>query len=222
MYEYYLKGEKYDLAIILRKFNLSNINCKQQFNLNYLQKKEKEHVVDRNLRFADILNTPKKYSFRLNSDKEEFIKKSYIIFVLNSGRTNKKWTLRGNKEVANFCLSKELTPILIGSPEEYEMSKEIESNGIINLILQNGFCLSLEKFYQISAGSRAVIGPDTGLIHLADASGANVIGLYGPTRPYKFAPYNNQELVVSTNDSTKLMKDVKSREVISKLEKILN
>lgn len=28
MYEYYLEGEKYDLSIVLRKFNLKEINCK--------------------------------------------------------------------------------------------------------------------------------------------------------------------------------------------------
>jgi len=50
---------------------------------------------------------------------------------------------------------------------------------------------------------------------------SRVIGLFGPTRPSKFAPYNNRELVVSTNHTTRLMKDIQQEEVISKLERIL-
>jgi len=73
----------------------------------------------------------------------------------------------------------------------------------------------------MAKNSRAVIGPDTGLTHLADASGTKVIGLYGPTRPYKFAPYHNQDLVISTNNTTGFMRDIKSKEVISKLENLL-
>jgi ADP-heptose:LPS heptosyltransferase len=81
--------------------------------------------------------------------------------------------------------------------------------------------MNLEDFYIMAKNSKAVIGPDTGLTHLADAPGTKVIGLYGPTRPYKFAPYNNQDLVISTNNTSKLMRDIKAEEVISKLENLL-
>jgi hypothetical protein len=104
MYEYYLEGEKYDLSIVLRKFNLKGINCKENLNLSDLKKVEREHVVDRNLRFADILGIKKRYEFRLNTRKdisENFSK--YIIFVLNAGRQNKEWDSKKYEEVANFC-----------------------------------------------------------------------------------------------------------------------
>jgi ADP-heptose:LPS heptosyltransferase len=198
MYEYYLEGEKYDLSIVLRKFNLKGINCKENLNLSDLKKVEREHVVDRNLRFADILGIKKRYEFRLNTRKdisENFSK--YIIFVLNAGRQNKEWDSKKYEEVANFCSSKGYNPVLIKSK------------------------MNLEDFYIMAKNSKAVIGPDTGLTHLADAPGTKVIGLYGPTRPYKFAPYNNQDLVISTNNTSKLMRDIKAEEVISKLENLL-
>ncbi len=198
MYEYYLNGEKYDLAIVLRRFNLQGIDCKENLNLNDLKKVEKEHVVDGNLRFTDILGIPKKYDFRLNIERNiPYNPSKNILLILNAGRPNKKWNSKGYEEVANFCLSKGYNPILIKSK------------------------MDLEDFYIIAKNSKAVIGPDTGLTHLADASGTKVIGLYGPTRPYKFAPYNNQGLVISTNNTTGLMRDIKAREVISKLENLL-
>jgi len=198
MYEYYLDGEKYDLAIVLRKFNLQGINCKENLNLNDLERIEGEHVVDRNLRFTDILGIPKKYDFRLNVEKDipDNLSKK-VLLILNAGRPNKKWDSERYDEVAKFCLSKGYNPIQIKS--------------IINL----------EDFYIMAKNSRAVIGPDTGLTHLADASGTKVIGLYGPTRPYKFAPYNNKDLVISTNNNSRLMRDIKTEEVISKLESLL-
>ena len=198
LYEYYLNKEKYDLVIILRKFDLQGIDCKERLNLNYLERVEREHVVDRNLRFADILGIPKRYDFRLNIGKDapDNISKN-IMLILNAGRQNKEWDSKKYEEVANFCLSNDYNPILIKSK------------------------MDLEDFYIVAKNSKVVIGPDTGLTHLADASGTKVIGLYGPTRPYKFAPYNNQDLVISTNNTTKLMKDIKAKEVISKLETLL-
>ena len=198
MYEYYLDGEKYDLAIVLRKFNLQGINCKDNLNLNDLERMEREHVVDRNLRFVDILGIPKKYDFQLNIGKNISDNPSKnVLLILNAGRPNKKWNSEKYDEVTKFCLSKGYNPIQIKSK------------------------IDLEDFYIMAKNSRAVIGPDTGLTHLADASGTKVIGLYGPTRPYKFAPYHNQDLVISTNNTTGFMRDIKSKEVISKLENLL-
>jgi len=198
MYEYYLKEDEYDLAIVLRTFNLQGINCKENLNLSDLERVEREHVVDRNLRFADILGIPREYSFKLNI-KENIPDGSSrnVLLILNAGRPNKKWNSRGYEEVADFCLSRGYNPVMIKSK------------------------INLKDFYLLAKNSRAVVGPDTGLTHLADASGTKVIGLFGPTRPYKFAPYNNQDLVISTNNTTKLMDDIKANEVISKLENLL-
>jgi ADP-heptose:LPS heptosyltransferase len=193
MYEYYLNGEKYDLSIVLRKFNLEGINCKEKLNLNNLEKIEREHVIDRNLRFADILGIQKRYDFRLNIGKSISNNPSKnIIFIFNAGRPNKEWNSEKYEDIANFCSSKGYNPVPIKSK------------------------MSLEDFYIMAKNSKVVIGPDTGLTHLADASGTRVIGLHGPTRPYKFAPYNNKDLLISTNKNSRLMGDIKVEEVLSK------
>lgn len=231
MYEYYLNKEKYNLAIILRDFYIDTFSCHNQLSLKDIQKRDNEHMVDRNLRFTEILGIPKLFDFTLNIKKnksaEDIFERemdlplNYVIFVLNAGRLNKKWTVKGNKEVADFCKSKGYSPVLVGSAEDYQMSKSMETEGIVNLITKKGPLLDLKNFCKISSKAKAVIGPDTGLTHLSDAVGEKVIGLYGPTRPYKFAPYNNKEFVVSVNHTTKLMKDISSKKVIFNLEKIL-
>ncbi len=231
MYEYYLNGEEYDLAIVLRNFYIDALSCHNQFSLKNIQKKDNEHMVDRNLRFAEILDVPRLVDFTLNIERNESPKdifgkiidlpSNYVIFVLGAGRPNKKWTIKGNKEAVDFCESKKYFPVLVGSVEDYQMSKSIETEGTINLITNKGSLLDLENLCKISSKARAAIGPDTGLTHLFDATGAGVVGLYGPTRSYKFAPYNNKEFVVSTNHTSRLMGDIKSKDVIRKLEMIL-
>ncbi|OIO43245.1 hypothetical protein COU56_01555 [Candidatus Pacearchaeota archaeon CG10_big_fil_rev_8_21_14_0_10_31_9] len=231
MYEHYLNGAEYDLAIILRNFYIDTLSCPNQFSLRNIQKRNHDHVVDRNLRFAEILGIQKLFDFTLNKDKDELLENhfgetidlplNYMVFILGAGRLDKKWTEQGNKELARFCESEGYIPVLIGSTEDYQMSKDIETESAVNLITSKGSLLDLENFCKIALRAKAIIGPDTGLTHLSDAIGAKVIGLYGPTRPHKFAPYNNRRFVVSTNHTSKLMQDIKSKDVICKLEKIL-
>ena len=231
MYEEYLHGEEYCLAIIPRTFQIETLSCPQQITLQNLPNINNIHVVDRNLGFVDYLGIQRKVKFDLSFDKESKPKdfngreislpEDYILIVLSSGRSNKRWTVEGNRELAKFCVKSGHAPVLIGSKEDYEDSKKIESEGIYNFTDERGFFLNLEDFARIAKDANVVIGPDTGLIHIADAVGTDVIGLYGPTRPLKFAPYNNQDRVISTNHTTQLMSDISPKKVISKLEEIL-
>jgi len=229
VYEFYLKDEHYDLAIIPRFFNIDTIKCEKQFNLYDLGEVHNLHMVDRNLKFADILKIPKKINFDLkipstikdNKGRKISLPRDYVVFVLSAGRVTKKWTIEGYKTITKFCIQRGYCPVVVGSENDFEDSIKIEEAGAVNLISEREVLIDLGNFARIAKGSRAVIGSDTGLVHIADAIGSKVIGLYGPTRPSKFAPYNNKEKVVSTNHTTKRMVDIKPEEVISKLEKIL-
>jgi len=142
-----------------------------------------------------------------------------LFFFLSAGRPIKGWNKDGFRDSAAFCLSNGYTPVLAGSVEEFSMAKEICLEGMINLVPKEKN-MDVENFCRVSLGSSAVVGPDTGLVHLSDALNVPVIGLYGPTRPYKFAPYNNQELVGSTNHTSKSMNDISPRDVNERLKEI--
>ena len=45
------------------------------------------------------------------------------------------------------------------------------------------------NWHTIIAQAKLYIGPDTGITHLAAATGIPVIALYGPTNPVKWAPW---------------------------------
>lgn len=228
LYRKVLSRERYDLAIVIRKFRIYLPSCRNQITLEDLAKEEGIHLVDRNLKFADFLGIPKLLDFGLNISRDSIkdvygndlsLPENYVVLILNAGRASKEWTKKGNLEVVKFCISAGYTPILIGSFEE-EFAKEIP--GVIRFFDKERYPIDLENLAKIFLTSKAVIGPDTGLVHLADAAGAPTIGLYGPTRPSKFAPYNNKERVVSTNHSTGRIEDIKAKDVIRELERVLS
>src|SRR5690606_37705357 len=49
------------------------------------------------------------------------------------------------------------------------------------------------------AGARALIGPDSGHLHLADALGIPAIGLYGATSSLTYGPYRDRTLCIDTH-----------------------
>lgn len=229
--EFYLKGESFSLAILPRKFKINSILCPKQINLDDLLYIKRSHTVERNLRFADYLGIEKIMSFELDLNQNKGVISScgenislpekIVTIILSAGRSGKKWTIEGHRVVSDFIRSRGYMPVLIGSPCEYEESKSIENAGTLNLVRKNSFFMDLDNSARFLALSNVVIGGDTGLTHLADAVGIKVISLYGPNRPYKSAPYNNRDLVISTNDSTKKISDISPSQVISKLEDLL-
>lgn len=229
--EFYLEDEHFSMAILPRRFKIDSINCPNQINLNDLPYVDKSHMVERNLRFADYLGIEKVMSFELNLDlNKEIINnrgepvdlpEKFVTLILSAGRPAKKWNLEGKRVICDFIKRKRYVPVLIGSAQEYEEAKKIEDIGTINLVQKNGFFMDLYNSTKLLKLSTATVGGDTGLTHLADAVGTRTIGLYGPNRPYKSSPYNNQDLVISTNSSTKKVGDISPNQVISKLENLL-
>lgn len=230
LYDFYLDGEVYDLAIVPRKFKIDTIQSDLQVTLNDVDKNTYSHMVERALKFADILNIPNILNFDMNITEEnprdsngvEINPSSdYGVILISSGRRNKNWDEDELKKFLQYFIKNKIQPIIVGSPGEHKLSERLGSRDSINLTYPSSWAIDVENFASLSKNSMCVIGPDTGLLHIADASGAKVIGLYGPTRPEKFGPYNNMDNVISTNNTTRKMDDIKSRDVISRLEKIL-
>jgi heptosyltransferase-1 len=58
------------------------------------------------------------------------------------------------------------------------------------------FCGQIPELVSLLAGARFVVAGDTGPLHLANALGTPVIGLYGPTDPARTGPYGTEDEVV--------------------------
>lgn len=237
IFEKYLAGETFDLALIPKPFTIDTISCSKQITEDDLKQSGLQipdmHMVDRFLCLAKYLGIPIVKNFTLDFNKNSATRlisgqkvdttNPYLVMLLGTSLGKKKWTTQGYRDLADWCKQNNYNVVLIGTGEEYNSANQIakDNKRVINTVPSSGYSINLENFARLASSSLAVVSPDTGLLHLADASGAIVIGLYGPTSPIKFGPYQNLDNVVSRNDSDEIVQNIKSSEVIKKLEEAL-
>ena len=237
IYDKYLNGEEFDLGLIPKDFNIDGIVCPVKVCERDLRTSgislDNKHMVDRFLGFVDYLGIPKVMSFDLDVDTERNATlnsgwrlqsdRPYVVLNLGASLGKKVWSERGYSETASWCLNNGFNVVLIGDRDSFDIASRIQANErrVLNTVLREGHALDLENFARLALKSEAVISPDTGILHLADAVGAKVIGLYGPTSPKKYAPYNNQGNVISRFNSDQNVQNISSGEVIKRLEEVV-
>lgn len=233
IYEKYLCGS-FDLAIIPKNFKIESIDCKTQINdtdvLKKLGKLDNLHMVERFSRFADYLEIKRVNSFELDFDKDEpatlkdgsdLNLRDYIVLNLDASSPQKVWSQNGYSEIISWGRKKGFSIVLVGGPNSYPLSQQLRQKGITNTVKNKGYAFDLENIAKLALHSRVLLSPDTGVLHVADAAGAKVVGLYGPTSPEKYAPWNNKDNVISRFSSDKKTENISSKEVVKKLEEIL-
>jgi len=79
---------------------------------------------------------------------------------------------------------------------------------------------NLRELAWILRQADAVIGGDTGPLHLAAAVGTKVVGLYGPTDPNRNGPYGQLSRCVKADQASKWMGSITVEQVMSMLGKL--
>ncbi|MEC4748759.1 putative lipopolysaccharide heptosyltransferase III [Methylomicrobium sp. Wu6] len=158
------------------------------------------HTVLQHLKLADLLAIPRSYELvppqigaagRL-AERFEFVtaNSGYAVLHPHPQWTYKRWTVAGWVEIGHYLNSLGFTVVLSGGPAEEEVAyvADIAAKlppGTVNLAGQ----VSLAELAYIIGHAELFIGPDTGITHMAAATGVAVITLYGPTNPVKWAPW---------------------------------
>jgi len=161
---------------------------------------ENTHTVLQHLKLLDLINVPRCFSLvppqisntRQLAEQFPFLtdNTSYVVLHPHPQWTYKQWTVEGWIEIGFYLKSLGLKLVLSGgsAQEEIEYVTNIQRQlpeDTINLAGQ----VSLAQLATIIAQAKLYIGPDTGITHLAAATGIPVIALYGPTNPVKWAPW---------------------------------
>ncbi|MEK6927918.1 MAG: glycosyltransferase family 9 protein [Nanoarchaeota archaeon] len=227
IYEKYLQGEQYDLLINSRSNRVESVLCASQVTRKDVEESypfHRKHMVDRFLFYADYLGIPRVVSFKLDLTRQdltdESIRGEYVIFNLGGSVKEKKWSTTGYSNVSQWCAKKGLSVILIGGEEDRDQASQIQGSNVINRVgCHNGY--AIRDIVPLVRGSRVCLSGDTGILHLADALGAKVLGLYGPTSPERYGPYNQREYVISRNRIDQKLENICSCEVIGFLEQIV-
>jgi heptosyltransferase-3 len=115
---------------------------------------------------------------------------AYAVLHTHPQWTYKQWTVAGWIEIGHYLHRLGLRLILSGgsAPEEVDYIAHIAQQ-LPEDTLNLAGCVSLAELAQLLTNAKLYIGPDTGITHLAAATGVPVIALYGPTNPVKWAPW---------------------------------
>ena len=98
-------------------------------------------------------------------------------------------------ELLNHVAGAAAAVILIGGPKEAPLVKAV-AEGLDAPAVSWVGALSFQEIAALAAGALFYIGNDTGLTHLAAASGARTAMMMGPTDPKRYAPYTPDHLVL--------------------------
>jgi lipopolysaccharide heptosyltransferase II len=113
-----------------------------------------------------------------------------------SAWNTKNWPLERWRELANR-LSSQATIVLLGAQNDIEAADFIgaDNSSVINLVGKT----SLDVLPEIFRRSALVIGPDTGLVHLANATGVpKILMLFGSTSWRRSGPLGKDHRTIST------------------------
>lgn len=148
---------------------------------------------------AGIPSNKKYYSLPVcPGDKQQandLVGEAQILVALNPGanRTNKRWPTKHYSHLAQMLLrtNPNLTILITGASSDKTLADEILENIDASLDSRaKSLCgkTTLGSLAGVFQRCRIVVSGDSGPLHIAAASGANVIGLFGPTDPLSFAP----------------------------------
>jgi heptosyltransferase III len=104
----------------------------------------------------------------------------------------KRWTVEGWRALAASLTERGLAVAATGGPgpEDRRYSDEVWTGGANTPVVRRlDGVLTWPELAGTIRGARVYIGPDTSVTHLAAATGAMTVALYGPTDPRRFGPW---------------------------------
>ena len=127
----------------------------------------------------------------------------YVVLAVGANWPNKRWTTKQYAKLVEWLYDKKIIPVLSGGGVVDErLAAEIEAAAEIppvNLVGKT----SLKQLAHIVKQARAVIGGDTGPVHLAAGLKVPTIMLMGPTDRNRNGPYGQSENAIEVSYSCK-------------------
>jgi len=142
----------------------------------------------------------------------DLLKRKVAVFIIGGKLKIKKWPLKNWVNLANL-IGEDYEIIIIGGPSEIEEAKYIKSRTKNSYNFCNKF--SISELFFVFKNSQIAISNDTGAMHLCDAAGTIVIGLFSTKElSPKWYPNNKKAIVIEDNDSVANISPTKVYNVI--------
>lgn len=154
---------------------------------------DQSHALLGNLRFCSFLNIDPCYQVtppRSQTPVAAMPRARFAVMHIMPQWRYKQWRRQGWLEVADFLHRQGYQIVLTGSRQQNELDMinaiaEQLPDDTVNLAGQ----LSLGQLTTLIEHAELFIGPDTGITHLAAATGTKTFAIFGPTSPRKWGPW---------------------------------
>ncbi|HEX5416533.1 MAG TPA: glycosyltransferase family 9 protein [Chloroflexota bacterium] len=108
--------------------------------------------------------------------------------------TRKRWPGEHFRAIAERARRAGGTVVLVGGPEDRDTGSALgEVEGVVDLIGR----LSLDELAALARRADVYLGNDSGPSHLAEAAGARVVMLFGPSDPLVYGPRGRNAVAVT-------------------------
>ena len=242
-----LERQTWDLIIDLRNTLISRILRKKKI-YRYLRNNTTNHLIRE---LSEVVNSNQILSpkiFTKQADKENarfFInnireRENILAVAPITNWKRKNWPLANYSQLISKLLKNKKFKIshvfILGSEEEFylceKLKQDISFKGIYNLAGKK----NITTIYEILKYCEIFIGNDSGLTHLAAATGNKTLGLFGPSKENRYKPWGKNsfhirtletydELVNNANydrfETSSLMTGLSVKKVYEKCQKIL-
>ncbi len=192
---------------------------------------ENIHIILKNMKLLEVIgikkNLPEFPELNIKVDLPEDLKfdsKRLVILNGGGGWETKIWVKGRWRELALKIKEMGFEPLFLWGNENERKRMEEESRGDIPLAP----FLNIPQLVKIVSLSRLLVSGDTFPLHIADALGIPVVGIYGPSNPLRNGPISKNSKVVFNELSCsfcykrkcKNVKCMESIDVESVLEKV--
>ncbi len=156
------------------------------------------HVVDMNLELARAVgarNTVRTFPLPPGRPEGELPDGEFVLASPLGGWKAKQWPLENYAALGQLLERRLGLPLVLnGPPAERALLESVESC--------RAHCSSVAGLIDATRRAAAVVGIDSGPMHLAAAMGKPGVALFGPTAPKRNGPYGNTFTVLRTPGAT--------------------
>ncbi|MDH5220228.1 MAG: glycosyltransferase family 9 protein [Betaproteobacteria bacterium] len=173
---------------------------------------EPEHLIDSFLRFATYVGAREhvlEWGLPLKPEEHDWARAQVtnargikLAVVLAASKAERNWPVERYREALNRVAARwPLTVVLIGGPGEGERRLAAElREGLVPAVLDLVGQTSLRQLAALLGQVDALLAPDTGPLHIAQAMNKPVVGLYAVAPSKKTGPYLEPQWTVDVFD----------------------
>ena len=123
----------------------------------------------------------------------------YVVLAVGANWPNKRWPTRYYAKLSDWLYDRKIIPVIIGGGMlDSTLAGEIDAEAEIPPIILVGKT-TLKQLAHVIKNAKAVVGGDTGPVHLAAGLGVPTVMVMGPTDANRNGPHGQLENAIEAN-----------------------